>query len=236
MANATTATREYAAPTATTSTPCPTSLYRPTRGRPLSVPLQPHATPASPAPPTRPAPIATMVQTLPHTPTPLHILCPPASCLSHNTKVQTERHPNELCLRFLVRYISMKFRPTPAEFIGATTAFLRPNWPHRHPAKTPTHAPTAPPPTPRATTALLRLPATSSSLTAAAATAKSPSDAAATATVVDATTVATTSDLRRPWRPHLPPVSQQVVESRLPHSCGQGHNPRRAPSLQDCHN
>ena len=73
-------------------------------------------------------------------------------------------------------------------------------------------------------------------MTAAAATAKSPSDAAATATVVDATTVATTSDLRRPWRPHLPPVSQQVVESRLPHSCGQGHHPRRAPSLQDCHN
>ena len=103
--------------------------------------------------------------------------------------------------------------------IGATTAFLRPNWPHRHPAKTPPHAPTAPPPTPRATTALLRLPATSSSLTAAAATATSPSDAAATATVVGATTVATTSDLRRPWRPHLPPVLQQVVELP-PHSCG----------------
>ena len=154
----------------------------------------------------------------------------------HNTMVQTGRHPNDRCLRLFVRYISMRFRPMPTEFIGATTAFLRPNWPHRHPAKTPTHAPTAPPPTPRATTALLRLPATSSSLTAAAATAKSPSDAAATATVVDATTVATTSDLRRPWRPHLPPVSQQVVESRLPHSCGQGHHPRRAPSLQDCHN
>ena len=154
----------------------------------------------------------------------------------HNTMVQTGRHPNDCCLRLFVRYISTRFRPTPADFIGATTAFLRPNWPHRHPAKTPPHAPTAPPPTPRATTALLRLPATSSSLTAAAATAKSPSDAGATATVVGATTVATTSDLRRPWRPHLPPVSQQVVESRLPHSCGQGHHPRRAPSLQDCHN
>ena len=158
------------------------------------------------------------------------------SLFSRNTMVQTGRHPNDCCLRLFVRYISTRFRPTPADFIGATTAFLRPNWPHRHPAKTPPHAPTAPPPTPRATTALLRLPATSSSLTAAAATAKSPSDAAATATVVDATTVATTSDLRRPWRPHLPPVSQQVVESRLPHSCGQGHHPRRAPSLQDCHN
>ena len=130
----------------------------------------------------------------------------------HNTMVQTGRHPNDCCLRLFVRYISTRFRPTPADFIGATTAFLRPNWPHRHPAKTPPHAPTAPPPTPRATTALLRLPATSSSLTAAAATAKSPSDAGATATVVDAMTVATTSDLRRHWRPHLPPVLQQVVE------------------------
>ena len=130
----------------------------------------------------------------------------------HNTMVQTGQHPNDCCLRLFVRYISTRFRPTSADFIGATTAFLRPNWPHRHPAKKPTHAPTAPPPTPRATTALLRLPATSSSLTAAAATAKSPSDAAATATVVGATTVATTSDLRRPWRPHLPPGSQQVVE------------------------
>ena len=92
----------------------------------------------------------------------------------------------------------MKFRPTPAKFIGATTASLRPNWPQRHPAKTPTHAPTGPPPTPRATTALLvRLPATSSTLTAQATTAKSPSGAAATATVVGATTVATTSDLRQ---------------------------------------
>ena len=237
MASAATATREYAAATATTNTPCPTSLCRPTRARPLPVPLQPHTTPAPTTPPTRPAPITAMVQTLPHKPTPLHILCPPASCLSHNTMVQTGRDPNELCLRFLVRYISMKFRPIPADFIGATTAFPRPNWPQRHPAKTPTHAPTGPPPTPRATTALLvRLPATSSTLTAQATTAKSPSGAAATATVVGATTVATTSDLRRPWRPHLPPVSQQVVESRLPHSCGQGHNPRRAPSLQDCHN
>ena len=35
--------------------------------------------------------------------------------------------------------------------------------------------------------------------------------------------------------PHLPPVSQQVVESRLTDSCGQGHKLRRAPSLQACH-
>ena len=130
----------------------------------------------------------------------------------------------------------MKFRPTPAEFIGATTAFPRPNWPQRHPAKTPTHEPTAPSPTPRATTALhLRLPATPSTLTPAAATAKSRSDASATPTVVDATTVATTFDLRRHWRPHLPSVLQRVVEPP-PHCCGRGHNLRRAPSLQDCHN
>ena len=124
--------------------------------------------------------------------------CVHPSLLSHNTMVQTVRHPNERCLRFLVRCVYMKLRSTPAEFIVATTAFLRPNWPHRHPAKTPTHAPTAPPTTPRATIALILLPATSSGLTAAAATAKSPCDAAATATVVGATTVATTSDLRRP--------------------------------------
>ena len=222
MASAATATREYAAASATTNTPCPTSLCRPTRARPLPVTLHPHTTPVSTAPPTRPAPITTMVQTLAHTPTPFHIPCPPASCLSHNTMVQTGRHPNELRLRFLVRYISMKFRPSPAEFIHATTAFPCPNWPQLHPTKTPTHAPTA-------------QPATSSRLTVAVATAKSPSDAGATATVVDATTVATTSDLRRHWRPHLPPVLQQVVELP-PHSCGQGHNLRRAPSLQDCHN
>ena len=162
--------------------------------------------------------------------------CAHPPLLSHNTMVQTRRHPNECCLRFRVRYTLMRFRPTPAEFIGATTAFLRPNWPRRHPVKTSTHAPTAPPPTSRATTALLlRLPTTSSSLTAAAASAKSPSDAAATATVVDATTVATTSDLRRPWRPQLPPVLQQAVELP-PHSCGQGHILRRAPYLQDCQN
>ena len=101
VASAATATREYAAATATTNTPCPTSLCRPTRARPLLVPLHPHTTPASTAPPTRPAAIATMVQTLPHTPTPLHILCPPASCFSYNTMVQTERHPNELVCGFL---------------------------------------------------------------------------------------------------------------------------------------
>ena len=177
-----------------------------------------------------------MFQTRPHMPTQLQI-CANPPLLSHNTMVQTGRHRNELCLRFLVRYTCMKFRPTLAGFIGITDASLRSNWPRHHPAKTPTHAPTAPLSTHPAKTALrLRRRAICSRLTSASVTAKSPSDAAATATVVDATTVATTSDLRRPWRPHLPPVSQQVVESRLPHSCGQGHNLRRAPSLQDCHN
>ena len=84
--------------------------------------------------------------------------CAHPSLLSHNTMVQTGRHPKELCLRVLVRYIYMRFPPTPAKF------------------RTPTHAPTAPPPTSRATTALLlRLPATSSRLSAAAAIVKSPS-------------------------------------------------------------
>ena len=41
---------------------------------------------------------------------------------------------NLVCVNILVRYISTKFRPTPAEFIAATTAFPRPNWPQRHPA------------------------------------------------------------------------------------------------------
>ena len=106
-----TATREYAAATATTNMPCPTSLCRPTRARSRSVPLHPHTTPACTSPPTRPAPIATVVQTLPHTPTPLHILCPPASVFP--IPIWSGLHPNELCLRFLVRYISRKFRPTP---------------------------------------------------------------------------------------------------------------------------
>ena len=73
VASAATAIREYAAATAT-NTPCPTSLCRPTRARPLVVPLHPHTTPASTTPPTRPAPISTMVQTRP-----LHTLCPPVS-------------------------------------------------------------------------------------------------------------------------------------------------------------
>ena len=74
VARAATATREFAAATAKTNTPCPTSLSRPARARPLPVPLHSHTTPASTAPPTRPAPNTTMVQTLPHTSTPLHIL------------------------------------------------------------------------------------------------------------------------------------------------------------------
>ena len=129
VASAATATREYAAATATTNTPCPTSLCRPTRARPLAVPLHPHTTPASTAPPTRPAPITTMVQTLPHTPSLLHILCPPASCLPHNTMVQTGRHPNELRLWFLVRYISMNSDPHPPSSFTQTP---------------PSHAPTGP--------------------------------------------------------------------------------------------
>ena len=88
---------------------------------------------------------------------------PTRLCLSHSTTVHSGRHPNEFRLRFLVRTISTKFRPTPTEFIGATTDFPRPNWPERHPTKPPTHTPTTSPPTPRATTALgPRLPATSS--------------------------------------------------------------------------
>ena len=102
VASVATAIREYAAATATTNTPCPTSFCRPTRARPLAVPLHPHPTPASTAPPTLPAPITTTVQTRPHTPTPLHILCPPASVfISHTTMVQTGRHPNELNRSFL---------------------------------------------------------------------------------------------------------------------------------------
>ena len=63
--------------------------------------------------------------------------------------VQTRRHPNERCLLFLVRYIYVKFRPTLAESIGATTAFLHPNLPQHHPAKsthTRTYRPTTNPP------------------------------------------------------------------------------------------
>ena len=78
VASASTSTREYAAATATNRS-CPTSLCRPTGSRPLPVPPHPHTTPASTAPPTRPAHITTMVQTRPHTPTSLHIMCPPVS-------------------------------------------------------------------------------------------------------------------------------------------------------------
>ena len=81
VASAATAIREFAAATATTNTPCPTSLCLPTRARPYPVPLHQRTTPASTTPPTRPAPITTMVQTRPHTPTPLHILCPPLSLI-----------------------------------------------------------------------------------------------------------------------------------------------------------
>ena len=63
MACAATAPREYAAATAATNTTCPTSSCRPGQFRSLSVPLHPHTTPASTAPPTRPAPLSTMLQT-----------------------------------------------------------------------------------------------------------------------------------------------------------------------------
>ena len=101
----------------------------PACGVPLPVPLHPHTTPASTAPPTRPAAIATMVQTLPHTPTPLHILCPPAYYISRNTMVQTGLHPNELRLRFLARYISMNSDPHPPSSLAQPP---------------PSHAPTGP--------------------------------------------------------------------------------------------
>ena len=51
------------------------------------------------------------------------------SCLSHNTMVQTGRHPNELRLQFLVRHISMKFRST------STSSLTQPS---------PSHVPTGP--------------------------------------------------------------------------------------------
>ena len=129
VASVATATRDYAPATATTNTPCPTSLCRPTRARPLPAPLHPYTTPASTAPPTRPLPISTMVQTLPHTPTPLHILCPPAYYISRNTMVQTGLHPNELRLRFLARYISMNSDPHPPSSLAQPP---------------PSHAPTGP--------------------------------------------------------------------------------------------
>ena len=143
----------YAAATAATDMSCSTSSCRPTRARPFVVPLHPHTTPAYTAPPTRPAPITTptttTVQTLPHTPTPLHILCPPAFVFPITLWFRPDGiQRNFVCGNLFVRYISMKFRPTPAEFITATIAFLRTKWPQRHPAKPPTHAPTAPPPNP----------------------------------------------------------------------------------------
>ena len=147
VTSAATATREYAAATAAIHTAFPTSSCRSTRTRPLAAPLHPHTTPDSTAPPARPAPITTGSDAPAHAHNASHP-APTRLYLSHNTMVQTGRHPNEIRLRFLVRYISMKLRPTPAEFIAATTAFPRPKRPQRHPVKPPTHAPTAPPPTP----------------------------------------------------------------------------------------
>ena len=94
----------------------------------------------------------------PHTTT-LHILCSTASVSPITLRFRPDgTQGNFVCDNIFVRYISMKCRPTFAEFIPATTAFPCPNWPQRHPAKMTGHAPTAPPPTARATTTfLLRL-------------------------------------------------------------------------------
>ena len=235
-ASVATATREYAAATATTNTPCTTSVCCPTRARPLAILLHPHTTPASSAPPTRLVIITTMVQTLRHTPTPLHILCPPSSVFPKPLWFRPDGTQRNFVSGFLFGKVRSNSDPHPPSLLAQRppshapygSSVIQP----KHPR---THLPPSPP-TPRAATALRQpLPATPSRLTAAAATTKSPSDAGATATVVDATTVATTSDLRRYWRPHLPPVLQQVVEQQF-QSCGQGHNLRRAPSLQDRHN
>ena len=54
-------------------------MCRSTRARPLPVLQHQYTTPASTTPPTRPAPITTMVQTRP-----LHILCPPVSSFPYH--------------------------------------------------------------------------------------------------------------------------------------------------------
>ena len=112
VASAATVTGEYDAVTAAINTPFHTSLCRPTRARPFAVPLHPHTIPASTTPLMRPAPIATMVQTLPHTPTPLHILCPPASGFLITLWFRPDgTQRNFVCGNLFVRYIIMNFRP-----------------------------------------------------------------------------------------------------------------------------
>ena len=107
----------------TTNTPGLTSLCRSTRTRPLPVSLHPHTTPV-------PQPCQRGLRLLPKWFRHVRFTsCAHPSLLSHNIIFQTGRRPNGRCLRFLVRYIYMRFRPTPAEFNGATTAFLRPNRP-----------------------------------------------------------------------------------------------------------
>ena len=172
VASAATATAEYPAATAATNTACPTSSCRLTRTRPLAAPLHPHTTPASTAPPTRPAPITTGSDAPARAHAASHRvptrLCLPITLWFGPNPTQR----NVVCGNLFVRYISIKLRPTPAAFIAVPTTFPRPNWSQRHPAIPPTHAPTVPPPTPLATTALLlRLSATFSRLTEAAATA-----------------------------------------------------------------
>ena len=72
-----------------------------------------------------------------HAHTALHPV-PTRLCLSDKTMVRPDgTQRNFVCGNLLVRYIPMRFRPTPAEFITATTAFPRPNWPQRHPTKPP---------------------------------------------------------------------------------------------------
>ena len=73
-------------------------------------------------------------------PVPTHLFFPVTRWF--RPEFQTGRHRNDRCLRLLVRYIYMRFRPTPAEFNGATTAFLCPNWPrHTQPEHPRTHLP-----------------------------------------------------------------------------------------------
>ncbi|CAN0484423.1 unnamed protein product, partial [Laminaria digitata] len=83
------------------------------------------------------------------------------------------------------------------------------------PHQTTPHATATTPPTARATIAIYpRLPATSPTVTPATMTTRSPNHADATATVVVSTAVATTSELRRPWRLCRSPVIIATVAAR----------------------